>query len=72
MQPIIDALTLHRTGYTFSGWQNYPKNGKMPPNDLYLTAKWNARNDTPYTVEHYRESVEQTGSYVLYKTIPLS
>lgn len=26
------------TGYTFVGWQNFPSNGKMPNNDLTVTA----------------------------------
>jgi hypothetical protein len=29
----------------------------MPANDLYLTAEWTARSDTPYTVNHYREDI---------------
>ncbi len=63
------------TGYEFDGW--YEKNKlvseknnytfKMPAKDLLYLAKFKAKTDTPYKVEHYLENVDNT-KYTLYET----
>ncbi|MBR7132315.1 MAG: InlB B-repeat-containing protein [Clostridia bacterium] len=63
-----------KLGYTFAGWYSdatlktpytFPK--QMPAADASIYAKWKARNDIPYTVEHYKENF-RSGEYELYKT----
>ena len=61
LQPILSGIEsqIHRTWYDFHKWNWLPTNGKMPSNDLVLTADWTARDDTPYHVEHYLENIEE-------------
>lgn len=64
-----------RPGYDFKGW----KIGNavltagaayiVDEDDMVFTAQWEARTDTPYTVEHYLENLD--GSYALDTTEPL-
>ncbi|MBR5571056.1 MAG: InlB B-repeat-containing protein [Oscillospiraceae bacterium] len=51
-----------KLGYTFAGWytdteftQSYTFPELMPATDTSIYAKWEARTDIPYTVEHYLE-----------------
>ena len=74
---IANAFT--RTGYTFTGWKDdgntYTDGQKVknltaePDGTVTLYAQWEARTDTPYTVEHYLENLD--GSYALDTTEPL-
>ncbi len=69
-----------KKGYTFEGWvlqggENSPqKNVTIPTgstgNRTYV-AKWTPRNDIPYTVEHYKQSVNLR-EYVLEEQQPLN
>jgi hypothetical protein len=34
--------------------------GKMPANNLTLVAKWEANTNTPYTVNHYLQNLNDT------------
>ena len=68
-----------RAGYDFKGWEATVLGSEIAvnsanvyqPNDTYeitaegvkFTAKWEARTDTPYKVEHYLEKLD--GSYTL-------
>jgi len=48
-------------GYTFLGWdETVPE--FMPTRDLTFTARWSARTDTIYTVEHYQENSNNSNS----------
>ena len=70
-----------RAGYDFKGWEATVLDGEgtklYQAGDTYeitaqgvkFTAKWEARNDTPYKVEHYLESLD--GAYTLDTTEPL-
>ncbi len=63
----FEALpTPERAGYTFAGWYN----GQAPvansdkvqiTENVTLTAHWNAKGDTPYTVEYYRQDLTGNG-----------
>ncbi len=75
-----------KTGYDFGGWYtdencrtpfDFSKYPQMPETwsgrqkNLTLYAKWNPRNDTRYTVEHYTQNL--TGNnYTLVKTEPMT
>ena len=53
----INAPTPTKKGYTFNGWNaTVPSN--MPASELTLTAKWIARTDTAYKVEHYKQGLD--------------
>lgn len=62
-----------RAGYAFAGWTLANEGGgtvtSITPvstdHDHVLIAAWNAKGDTPYTVQHYTEDVY--GAYSLYK-----
>lgn len=50
-------------GWTFTDWDNLPE--YMPANEnLVVTARWEPAEDTPYRVEHYLQTADDTG-YVL-------
>ncbi|MDO4171600.1 MAG: InlB B-repeat-containing protein, partial [Prevotellaceae bacterium] len=51
------ALSPERLGYTFSGWDGMPENGKMPANNLTLTAKW--------TINQYTITFDSDGGSVI-------
>ena len=71
--PTADAPTATRDGYTFTYWsregQSVDVTGQTVNGWTNLYAKWEARTDTPYTVEHYLENLD--GSYALDTTEPL-
>ena len=53
----ITAPTPTNKGYTFNGWNaTVPSN--MPASELAFTAKWIARTDTAYKVEHYKQGLD--------------
>lgn len=62
--------SITRQGYEFAGWyqdQNYSNKHEtnvVGSEDITLHAKWVPRNDTPYTIVSYVESLE-TGNYVV-------
>ena len=73
------APTLSADGYDFGGWYTDEdcKNSfdfassSMGEGDLTLYAKWTARTDTKYTVNHYQQDVEGDG-YTLVETETLT
>jgi uncharacterized repeat protein (TIGR02543 family) len=60
-----------KDGYSFSGWYenadfsgsafSFENSPTMPAGNLTLYAKWTPRDDTVYTVEHYKQLAD--GSY---------
>lgn len=64
-----------RPGYDFKGWKignavlTAGAAYTVDEDDMVFTAQWEARTDTPYTVEHYLEKLD--GSYALDTTEPL-
>lgn len=64
-----------RPGYDFKGWKignavlTAGAAYTVDEDDMVFTAQWEARTDTPYTVEHYLENLY--GSYALDTTEPL-
>ena len=63
-----------RLGYTFAGWYSdttfttpYTFPEIMPAADTSVYAKWEAKTDIPYTVEHYKENF-RSGEYELFET----
>ena len=64
-----------RPGYDFKGWKignavlTAGAAYTVDEDDMVFTAQWEARTDTPYTVEHYLENFD--GSYALDTTEPL-
>lgn len=66
-----DLPTPTRHGYDFLGWftaETEPEGAEVSketsmvtPNDHTLHARWQARSDTPYKVEHYHQSPSGTG-----------
>lgn len=58
-----------RPGYSFAGWYLDGGEGSQVANgdtvafagDIALTAKWQVKGDTPYTVKHYLQDVEGSG-----------
>ena len=54
-----------RQGYIFNGWDDVIPDS-MPVGDRTFTALWAAKTDMPYTVKHYKQTMD--GSYVLEKT----
>ena len=72
--PTADAPTATRDGYTFTfrsreGQIGTDVTGQTVNGWTNLVANWEARTDTPYTVEHYLENLD--GSYALDTTEPL-
>lgn len=62
----ITAPTPTRVGYTFNGWNvSVPSN--MPASDTTIEAKWKAKTDTVYKVEHYKQGLD--GKYTAKPTI---
>ncbi|MBQ9020075.1 InlB B-repeat-containing protein [Candidatus Saccharibacteria bacterium] len=62
-----------KPGYNFTGWQNgedfYPENQPITITDnISLTPIYEARTDTPYTIEHYREAEDHNGYTMLRET----
>ena len=60
-----------RLGYTFAGWYSdaeltkpYTFPETMPAADVNIYAKWEARTDVTYTVEHYQEDF-RSNDYIL-------
>ncbi len=45
-EAIPAATSPKKVGYTFSGWDGMPENGKMPADNLTLTAKWTVNQYT--------------------------
>ena len=64
-----------RPGYDFKGWKignavlTAGAAYTVDEDDMVFTAQWEARTDTPYTVEHYLENLD--GNYALDTTEPL-
>lgn len=64
-----------RPGYDFKGWKignavlTAGAAYTVDEDDMVFTAQWEARTDTPYTVEHYLENLD--GRYALDTTEPL-
>ena len=63
-----------KLGYTFAGWYSdatlttpYTFPELMPNTDTSVYAKWEARTDIPYTVEHYKENF-RSGEYEFAET----
>lgn len=59
--PVFSAV-----GYTFDGWMDEEGLScdiveEMPANDLVYTARWMAKEDTSFKVEHYVEQADGTG-----------
>lgn len=72
--PTADAPTATRDGYTFTFWSREGQigtdvTGQTVNGWTNLVANWEARTDTPYTVEHYLENLD--GNYALDTTEPL-
>ena len=62
-----------KLGYNFAGWYSdaeftvpYTFPERMPNDDTEIYAKWEARIDIPYTVEHYLENF-QSGEYEIFE-----
>ena len=58
-----------KAGYNLDGWYLNDEAFNFTTaieGDIQLTAKWTARSNTPYTVEHYQEKLD--GTYVLADT----
>ena len=67
----ITLPTPTRTGYTFSGWYNgsakYTTGTWKTASDTTLTAKWTARTDIAYVVNHYQQNITDN-EYTLFET----
>lgn len=62
-------------GYNFGGWYTdnsyttpYTWSDTMPSTNIRLYAKWDARTDIPYEVEHYKQDVANATLYSLEET----
>jgi uncharacterized repeat protein (TIGR02543 family) len=62
--PITPPAPPTKSGYDFAGWYTdgalttpYVFPAVMPNTDTVVYAKWKPRNDTPYTVEHYQQNL---------------
>ena len=57
--------TSTRTGYTFAGWYagstKYTGGTWKTASNTTLTAKWTARTDIPYVVNHYQQNANDDG-----------
>ena len=73
------APAMSDAGYDFNGWfrdEDYTvpfdlANSTMPSSDLTLYAKWTARTDATYTVNHYQQNASLDG-YTLVATETLT
>lgn len=67
----ITLPTPTRTGYTFSGWYNgstkYTTGTWKTASNTTLTAKWTARTDIAYVVNHYQQNITNN-EYTLFET----
>lgn len=67
----ITLPTPTRTGYVFSGWYDgnteYTAGTWKIANNVTLTAKWTARTDIAYVVNHYQQNIYDDG-YTLFET----
>ena len=68
-QKVTAPANPEKLGYTFAGWYSdatlttpYTFPETMPATDTSVYAKWEARTDIPYTVEHYKENY-RSGEY---------
>ena len=64
--------TASRTGYIFKGWFNGTQeyvsgNVWKTANDIILTAEWEARTDTVYTVRHHQQNIYDD-DYIVFET----
>ena len=73
-QKVTKPADPEKLGYTFAGWYSdaslttpYTFPELMPNTDTSVYAKWEARTDIPYTVEHYKENF-RSGEYELAET----
>jgi len=62
--PITAPAPPEKSGYSFAGWYTdntfttpYVIPATMPNTDTMVYAKWIPRDDTPYTVEHYQQNL---------------
>jgi uncharacterized repeat protein (TIGR02543 family) len=62
---IVKPLNPSKQGYTFMGWSEAIPD-TMPAYNLTLSALWAGKTDIPYTVKHYKQSLD--GTYVLEQT----
>lgn len=69
VEPPVEAPT--RTGYAFAGWEGLTGETVMGTEPLTFTAKWTAKGDTSYLVEHYTEDLTG-GGYTLAETQDLT
>lgn len=72
-QKVTKPADPEKLGYRFAGWYSdanfttpYTFPEIMPATDTSVYAKWVARTDTPYIVEHYKENF-RSGEYELYE-----
>lgn len=57
-----------KAGYTFVGWDfDFTK---AIVSDTYVNANWTANTDTKYTIEYYRQNIEDY-NYTLYESVHL-
>ncbi|MFA9463061.1 MAG: InlB B-repeat-containing protein, partial [Velocimicrobium sp.] len=74
---VTAPIAPRKAGYTFSGWYSDEKLttryifSTMPGENIVLYAKWTAKTDTSYQVEHYQQNVAND-NYTLYETETLS
>ncbi|MDD2498969.1 MAG: InlB B-repeat-containing protein, partial [Desulfitobacteriaceae bacterium] len=62
--PITAPAPPEKSGYNFAGWYTdntftipYHIPARMPNTDTLVYAKWVPKDDTPYTVEHYQQNL---------------
>ncbi len=64
-----------RTGYTFDGWfcddVQYTDGTWLIPNDMTFVARWTARTDITYVVNHHQQNANDDG-YTLESTLNLT
>ncbi len=63
---IVKPADPTRTGYTFNGWNTTPA-ATMPKANTTYTAQWSPNTNTPYTVKHYKQNVDDD-NYTLFET----
>ena len=73
-EKVVKPADPEKLGYIFAGWYSdaslttpYTFPELMPNTDTSVYAKWEARTDIPYTVEHYKENF-RSGEYELAET----
>ncbi len=71
---LVAPANPEKLGYKFAGWYSdaqltspYTFPATMPAEDINVYAKWQARDDINYTVEHYKENL-RSGEYELFET----